>query len=425
MLQYKKYFICSFGTMVLALGACNKTEILPVYTVDPAYPAPITTSNIIVEGNTKFALNIYRELVDESQNQILSPYSISTAMAMAYAGSDGNTATEIKNVMGFGLNIGSFHTAYNQVTNSIENNINSSPNSEVNIVNKIWRSPDISFLPDYEQIMTNSYLSPIDITDFTQSAAARQLINDWVSTETHQLIPELLPDGFINNETATVLVNAIYFKSDWAHQFDTFSTNYRPFTTSNSSTVSTKMMSDLIPTNELKFTEDADAEVLELFFKDQKSSMLIVLPKNAGLGINNFVQQHLTYARLNQWLDDLAYPAAGSNFSVGIPKWKFDSDFDLVATLETMGIADAFKEYANFQKMSEAGLFIDKIKHVATIETHEGGVEAAAATAIGFAVTSVPPVARTIVANRPFVFLIKDTETDAILFIGHVQDPTE
>lgn len=425
MIQYKKYFLGSFLGMLLAVGACNKTEILPVYTVEPALPAPAVSSNSIIEGNTKFALNIYRELVDESQNQILSPYSISTAIAMAYAGADGNTATEIQNVFGFGLNTSNFHTAYNQLTSSIENNINSSPNSEVNIVNKIWRSPDLSFLLDYEHIMTNSYLSPIAITDFSQSAAARQLINDWVDTETHHLIPELLPNGFITDQTATVLVNAVYFKSDWAHQFDTFGTNYQSFTTSNNSTVSTKMMADLIPTNELKFTEDADAEVLELFFKDQKSSMLIVLPKNASLGINSFVQQYLNYARWNQWLDDLAYPAAGSNFSVGLPKWKFGSDFDIAETLEGMGMIEAFKETANFQKMSEHGLFIDKIKHKAVIEAHEGGVEAAAATAVGFAITSVPPVARTIIANRPFVFLIKDTETDAILFIGHVQNPTE
>lgn len=421
MIQYKKYFLGSFGAMLLTLGACNKTEVL----TPPPSPPAIISANTVIEGNTKFALNIYRELVDESKNQILSPYSISTAIAMAYAGADGNTATEIQNVFGFGSNTSNFHTAYNQLTNSIENNINSSPNSEVNIVNKIWRSPNLTFLPTYEQIMTNSYLSPIDITDFTQSAAARQLINGWVDTETHHLIPELLPDGFINNQTATVLVNAVYFKSDWVHQFDPFRTSPQSFTTSNNSTVSAPIMSDLIPTNELKFTEDADAEVLELFFKDQKSSMLIVLPKNASLGINSFVQQYLNYTRLSQWLDDLAYPVANSNFSVGLPKWKFNSDFDIAETLEAMGMVEAFKETANFQKMSELDLFIEKIKHIAVIEAHEGGVEAAAATGVGFGTTSIPPVARVFIANRPFVFLIKDTETDAILFIGHVQNPTE
>lgn len=424
MFRYKKNILLPLLGLTLIVGACNKMEIKDIHEVQTAPPSPTTSNSQVVEGNTRFALNIYRELVDENANQILSPYSISTAMAMVYAGADNNTANEIQSVMGFGVNNSNFHVAYNQLTNAIESNVSSSQNSTLNIVNKIWRSPNITFFPAFEHTMNNDYLSPVDITDFTQSATARQIINDWVDNETHQLIPELLPEGFITNQTATVLVNAVYFKSDWVHQFDTFRTSYQPFTTSNASSVSTKMMSDLIPTEDLKFTEDNDVEVLELFFKDKKSSLLILLPKNTSLGINQFVQQHLTYTRLDQWLDNLAYPPAGSNFHVSIPKWKFESDFDLAGTLETMGISEAFKEIADFSKMSEYNLFIDKIKHKAVIEAHEGGVEAAAATAVGMAVTSVPPIARSFVANRPFVFLIKDTETNSILFIGHVQDPS-
>ena len=420
MLQYKNCFF--FLAILFSLAACNKTDIAPIPT-PPSPPPPTSSSTQIVTANTQFALDIYREVVDESKNQILSPYSISTALAMVYAGADGNTATEIQNVLGFGANTPSFHQNFNHNTTSIESNISSPLNSELNVVNKIWRSPNLSFLPDFEQTMNSDYLAPVDVIDFTQNTLAKQTINQWVEQETHQLIPELLPDGFISNNTATVLVNALYFKADWAHQFPSHATQQQAFTTSSNTIVHTAMMAELIPTNELQFTEDVEAEVLELFFEDNASSILIVLPKNQNLGLNNFVQQKLTKTRLDQWLNDLAAPPAGSNFSISLPKWDFESDFDLVATLQTMGLHDAFSEAANFSKMSQSHLFIDKIKHKAVIEAHEGGVEAAAATAAGGVITSIPPISKTIVANRPFVFLIKDTETNSVLFIGHVQDP--
>lgn len=419
-----KHYKISFYSLALSLSlvACDKTNIS---TNPPAPNPPTTTQSQVVQGNSQFALDIYQELVDENENQMLSPYSISTALAMVYAGADANTATELQNVMGYGVNNTNFHQVFNQLTNSIEQNVSSPTNSEVNVVNKIWRSNNLSFLPAFETIMNNQYLAPVVATDFTQSAAARQQINNWVDQETHQLIPELLPNGFISDQTASILVNALYFKADWEHQFTPGMTQSQSFKTSNS-TVNTDMMSELIPTNMLKFTEDVDAEVLELFFKDKQSSMLVILPKDQNIGINNFVQQKLSKAKVDQWLNDLDYPTpSGSNFSIQLPKWDFENDFDLVTTLKALGINDAFSvSAANLSKMTDTPLFVDKIKHKTVISTHEGGVEAAGSTAVGTAVTSVPPIERTITANRPFVFIIKDTETNSILFIGHVQDPS-
>jgi len=414
----------SFYSLTLLLGvvACDKTAVEP--NISPPNPSATTQSQII-SGNSQFALDIYQELVDENENQMLSPYSISTALAMVYAGTDGNTATEFQHVMGYSSNNNNFHQTFNQLTSSIEQNVSRPANSEINVVNKIWRSTNLDFLPTFETTMNNEYLAPVVATDFAQSAAARQQINNWVDQETHQLIPELLPDGFITNLTATVLVNAIYFKADWDHPFTPGLTHPQQFKTT-SSTVTTDMMSDLIPTSNLRFTEDADAEVLELFFKDKQSSMVVVLPKDQNIGINNFVQQILSKTKIDQWFDDLDYPTqTNSNFSIQLPKWSFENDFDLVSTLEALGLNDAFiSGVCNLSKMADAPLFIDKIKHKTIISTDEGGVEAAGATAIGIGFTSVPPIQRTITANRPFVFIIKDTETNSILFIGHVQDPS-
>lgn len=414
----------SFYSLALLFGvvSCEKT---PINTAPSPQNSPPTTQSQIVSRNSQFAVDIYQELVNENENQMLSPYSISTALAMVYAGTDGNTTTEFQNVMGFGLNDNTFHQNLNQLTNSIEQNVNRPANSEVNVVNKIWRSIGLDFLPDFETTMNNDYLAPVVATDFSQSAAARQEINDWVDQETHQLIPELLPDGFISNQTASVLVNAVYFKADWEHQFTPSSTQVQTFKTT-SSTVSADMMADLIPTNNLRFTEDGDAEVLELFFEDKQSSIVVILPKDQNRGINDFVQQTLSRTRVEQWFDDLVYPSpSNANFSIQLPKFSFDSDFDLVTTLQDLGLHDPFiPGVCNLSKMADASLFIDKIKHKTVISADEGGVEAAGSTAIGIGFTSVPPIARTIIANRPFVFIIKDTETNSILFIGHLQDPS-
>lgn len=413
----------SFYTLTLLLGltACDKTNVEPINTP----PQTTITQSQVVSGNSQFALDIYQELVDENENQMLSPYSISTAMAMVYGGAAGNTATELQNVMGYGANNNNFHNTFNQLTNNIEQNVSSPANSEVNVVNKIWRSQNLSFLSTFENLMNNEYLAPVVATDFSQPVAARQQINNWVSQETNQLIPELLPSDFITDRTASVLVNAVYFKADWEYQFTPGLTQQQQFKTS-SSTVMTDMMSELIPTNLLRFTEDGDAEVLELFFKNKQSSMVVVLPKDVNIGINNFVKQKLSKTKIDQWFNDLTYPTPNnSNYSVQLPKWDFKNDFDLVDVLKVLGINDAFSgANCDLSKMSDAPLVVDKIKHKTVITTDEGGVEAAGSTAVGIGVTSVPPVARTITANRPFVFMIKDTETNSILFIGHVQDPS-
>lgn len=414
----------NFYSLVLLLSvvSCNKTSVTP----NPSpQPSPTSSQSQIISGNSQFAVDIYQELVDENENQMLSPYSISTALAMVYAGSDGNTATELQQVMGYGSNNSNFHQIFNRLTTNIEQNVSSPTNSEVNVVNKIWRSSSLNFLPNFEATMNNEYLAPVVPIDFSQSAAARQQINNWVDQETHQLIPELLPTDFISDQTVSVLVNAVYFKADWEHQFSPSATQAQTFKTT-SSTVSADMMSDLIPTNTLRFTEDADAEVLELFFKDKQSSIVVVLPKDQNMGINDFVQQKLSKTKVDQWFDDLDYPSNNnSNFSIQLPKWSFENDFDLATALQNLGLNDAFRQgVCNLSKMADAPLFIDKIKHKTVISTDEGGVEAAGSTAVGIGITSVPPIERTIRANRPFVFIIKDTETNSILFIGHLQDPS-
>lgn len=415
--------ICFFGF------ACQKVETTLLPNTGSS-PTSNLSNNQIVNKNNDFAINLYRTVVDEEENQFLSPYSVSNAMAMVYAGANGMTANELQNVLGFDANTLSFHRSFNGVRQNIDNNLNSASNGSFSIVNKIWHDHSFTFLPSFENIMTTEYNAPIDAVDFGQAEDTRQTINSWVNQATQQLIPELLPQGFIQSNTKTVLVNALYFKTDWLHPFNQYTTSSQSFQTTNS-TVMTDMMSDLVPTEDIRFTEDTQAEVLELFLADKKSSMVIVLPKNANIGLDNFVQQHVTPTQVNTWLEDLSAPAPNSNFSIKMPKWDLSSQFDIKAALSKMGVTTLFIPTFSAQpigcdltNMTEFPVYVENITHKAVIECHEGGVEAAASTAVGIVLTSVPPIAKTITADHPFVFFIRDIETNSILFIGHVQNPT-
>ncbi len=409
---------CFFLALIMYLTACDKDDPVPPNLSNSS--GSVTTS-LLVSANTQFALDLYKEVVDQDKNQVLSPFSISSALAMTYAGANANTAAEMQNVFGF-FPSNSFHQDFNSLSNQIESNVNSPDSSEINVVNKIWRNQDISFLPDFNNIMTQDYQAPVDVTDFSQAATARQLINQWVNNETHSLIPDLLPSGFITNNTKSVLVNAVYFQADWLHPMNLF-TQRQAFTTSANVVDSADMMTGSIPGADMKYTEDTEAKVLELFFDDKQSSMLFILPKDPTAGIDYFVKQILTSSRLDQWIADLAPAYPGAHFSVNIPKWDFGSSFDLAETLGAMGMPEAFSNSADFSKMSSTPLKIEKVIHKAVIKTHEKGAEAAAATAVGVGVTSSPNISGSFTADRPFVYIIKDTETNSILFIGHVQNP--
>lgn len=423
MIQYKNY-LCLL--ILLAIIGCKETETVNPQN-NPTNSLPPTTTATVIAGNTQFAIDIYKEVVDEDKNQMLSPYSISSALAMVYAGTDNNTSVEMQNVLGFGANNSNFHQTFNQLSNTVENTINSAQDNEINIINKIWRHNNFHFLPSFENIMTNDYSAPVVSANFKQKEATRQAINSWVDQETNQLIPELLPNGFITNQTVSVLVNAIYFKADWFQHFNPNTTQQLPFTTNAGTTVNTDMMTAEIPRDHTKFTEDSDVEILELFFEDKKSSILLVLPKDQTMGINNFVHQVLSKNRVDQWLNDLAMPTPNGLVDVSIPKWKFNTDFKLKNPLKSLGIKDAFSAACDLSKMAEAPLFIEEVIHKTAITVKEEGIEASAATAvsIGLVGSVTPPyVIKTFTADRPFVFMVKDTETNSILFIGHVQDPS-
>jgi serpin B len=411
------------ASVLLGLGlvSCEKAAELPIES--PVTSDPPLTSSQMVNSNNTFALDIYKKVVDEDQNQILSPYSISTALAMTYAGADGNTATQMQSVFGFGANNNTFHTDFNQTKTNIENNINSSPNNQIKILNKIWRNSTYSFLPSFETTMNNTYGAPVVATNFSQPTAARQQINNWVEQETNQLIKDFLPVGFIQSNTATVLVNALYLSADWEHPFDTNRTTLTPFATSSGNMTNVKMMEQEIACNNLRFMEDSQAEVLELYLKDKKAAVTFILPKSTTIGINSFVQ-NMTGSQLDGWLNGLTVPNfPGQNFKVKLPKFDFETILSVKSPLQQLGMTDAFTSAVNLSKMGPGNLEISDVQHHTAVKFFESGIEAAAATAVGIFVTSTPPIARTVELNRPFLVLIREVETGGILFMGHVQQP--
>lgn len=410
MKTYRNYLMAA---TVLLLTACQKSTPTPT-------PLPPLTTSQQVQNNNQFAWNLYKEVVDETENQLLSPYSISTALAMVYAGADGNTATQMQQVFGFGANNATFHQDFNQLKLDLQSNINRPSNSQFKVVNQLWRNNQINFLPTFETTMQNEYAAPVLARSFETPTLIRQEINDWVEQETNQMIQDFLPQGFVKTNTATVLVNALYLSADWEVPFDVNRTSPQSFQASTGSTT-VDMMTSLIPCSNLKYTQNSSVEVLELYLKDRATAITLILPQTAGI---NTLVQNTSHTQLEQWLDSLATPNAGnSNFSIYLPKFDFTSSRSVIEPLKGMGMTDAFSTVADFSKMANGRLQIGAIQHKAAIKLHESGVEAAAATAAGIFVTSVPPVERVVNINKPFIMLIREVETGSILFVGHVDNP--
>ncbi len=412
MKTYRNYLM---AVTILLLTACQKEKSTPA----PLPQPPLTTSQQ-VQNNNQFAWDLYQEVVDETENQLLSPYSISSALAMTYAGADGNTATEMQQVFGFGANNSTFHQDFNQLKLDLQANINRPSNSQLKVVNQLWRNNQVNFLPAFETTMQNEYAAPVLARSFETPELIRQEINHWVEQETNELVQELLPEEFIKRNTATVLVNALYLSADWEIPFNVTSTSPQPFHASTGSTT-VDMMTTSIPCSNVKYMEDNSVEMLELYLKDRATSITILLPKKGSI---NTLVQNTSHTQLEQWLDSLATPnAMNSNFSIYLPKFAFTSARSVVGPLQNMGMVDAFNSEADFSKMAEGELQIGDIRHKAAIKLHEGGIEAAAATAVGVIVGGVPFVERVVNINKPFVMLIREVETGSILFVGHVDNP--
>jgi serpin B len=372
----------------------------------------------LTNGNSEFALDLYQELRDIDSNLFFSPYSISLALVMTYAGAKGDTAQQMADTLHFTLPQERLHPAFNALDLALTGQSGENEeNFKFNIANSMWGQVGINFNSEFLDVLALNYGAGMRLLNFQQDPeAARIRINNWVSEQTENKITDLIPKWGIDTLTTLVLTNAIYFKATWEYAFPEDWTRDGTFTLLNNTQVTVSMMS-WVSGEVVRYAEGDGYQAVELPYKGTSMSMLIILP---ALDRFEEFENMLTAECVNEIAENLRR----SFVNVRMPKFKFETSLKLTDTLAEMGMPIAFTPQADFSGITtDRPLPIDQVLHKAFVSVDENGTEAAAATVV-ILTFGFPPQPTTVSIDHPFIFLIRDTNTGTILFLGRVLDPT-
>jgi serpin B len=420
----KKGFLCILVVVLLCLTSCVQAvagEI--VQSEKPRVTSPEvneTDLTSLVEGNSAFAFNLYQALREENGNLFYSPYSISLALAMTYAGARGETEQQMADTLHFTLSQNRLHPAFNSLDIELGKRGEGAKGKDdegfrLHIVNAIWGQKGYHFLPTFLDVLAENYgagLRPLDFANAPEKS--RLTINNWVSDQTEGRIEDLIPQGLIDILTRLVLTNAIYFNAAWQYPFKEEVTGDSQFYRLDGEEVTVPMMRQ---TESFGYTEDDNYQAVELPYDGGELSMVILLPR---AGQFEAFEESLNAEQVSAIVNALDQ----RQVALAMPKFEFESAFKLKEVLMAMGMPVAFTEAADFSGMTGGhDLFISAVVHKAFVSVDEAGTEAAAATAVIMRVTALPGAPVEFTANRPFIFLIRDIETGSILFVGRVLNP--
>ncbi|MFB6131940.1 MAG: serpin family protein [Halanaeroarchaeum sp.] len=419
---------------MLALAGCQAPASDRTTTDEPTTTTPddgTTTQSPVDDerlaelaaGNANFALDLHRNLAEaEGGNQFLSPYSISVALAMTYAGARGETATQMRETLRYTLGQ-DIHPAFEDLQAALERRetaVDPVEGDEVQafelaIANALWGREGYPFAEDYLSLLEEHYGGGLRQADFAgDPEGARARINDWVADRTEDRIENLLPSGSITPATVLVLTNAIYFMAGWQFQFDPEETTPGTFTALDRSTATVPMMQQTLQTN---YADLDGAKAIELPYVGREVSMVLVLPDQ---GTSETFERKLTGDRLFEIFDALG----DANGELRMPRYEYEFEVQLSDALSALGMPIAFGSGADFGGMVEgdgAALWIDEVFHRAFVSVDEEGTEAAAATGVVMD-ESAAQESFDLTIDRPFLFCIRDRPTNAVLFLGRVVD---
>ena len=372
----------------------------------------------LVAGNNAFALNLYARLKTADGNLFFSPYSISTCLAMTYAGARGDTSAQTARALHFNTNQNQLAVSFGELQRQL-NKAREKRGIELDIANGLWAQRDHPFLAAFLDVTKQDYDATLKQVDFRiQTETARMEINDWVDNKTKGMISGLIQPGVLGPMTRLVLVNAIYFKGRWAREFEKHNTTKAPFSVTPARKLQTPLMN---LTADFKYSEVEGLQLLELPYAGDDLAMVVLLPRKTD-GLKD-MEELLNEQALSSWLAQ----SREQKVAVILPKFKLTAQFSLAKTLIEMGMTDAFSPRADFSGMDGGrDLFISEVVHKAFVDVNEEGTKAAAATgtvmkSLALMRPSPIPIFR---ADHPFLFLIRDTRSGSILFLGRVVDPT-
>jgi serpin B len=396
-----------FASTLLLLSAVGCAQPRVVTTVD-------ADMAVVVEGNNAFALDMYQEAAGTEGNLFFSPFSITAALSMVYAGAEGESEAEIASAMGvtdealwhdklgllFDDLVGPHHRPYT-----------------LSGANRVWAQEGLDVQASFEDLMAEAYNAPLERLDISADPdKATDKINRWVSRQTRGFIPELFERGDISAATMLVLCNAVYFEGDWAEQFEEDQTSDGAFFTLDGGQVQASLMHH---TASYGYAELDGLQVAELPYEGDELSMVVLLPEEDD-GIYE-LEAELSPETLASWVDAIQ----PREVEMTLPSFTMDYELPLKDTLKALGIEQIFDAgAADLSGMVPGGgLYIEAARHKAYVDVFEHGTRAAAATGFGADLTAAPE-SIVFTADHPFVFLIRDMLTGSILFMGRVEDPS-
>jgi serpin B len=367
----------------------------------------------LISGNTRFAFDLYHKLFAAGENFVYSPHSLSISLAMTYAGARGTTEEQMKQSLNFTLPQNQLHPAFNTLDQVLYSRMDKDGAVRLQVTNALWGQQGYPFLESFLDTLAENYDAGMQVVNFSRPEEARRLINQWAGKQTKDRIQELVPPGVINGATALILANATTFDGKWLHPFAANATYDDAFTLLDGSQVTVPMMTQAA---NLGYAEQAGVQFVELPYKGDDLSMVILLPDE---GTFEDYAQSSNPAKLDTIPGDLKLTAV----RLTMPKFQFDAEFRLKEVLMDMGMTEAFGD-ADFSGIDGTReLFISEVCHGAFIAVDEAGTEAAAASAVIMGRKGEMMPEKEIKVDRPFLFLIRDIKTGAILFLGHVVNP--
>jgi serpin B len=379
----------------------------------------------LVQGNNAFALALYQKLRGNETNLFFSPYSISLALAMTYAGVRGDTAIQMAKALHITLSQDHLHPAMNALDqeiapdgDNVQANNNNNAGFRLNIANGIWGQAGFPFLPAYLDLLAQDYGGGMYQADFVHAAdVSRKAINDWVAQQTQGKITNLFPQGALDDTTRLVLANAFYFKATWENSFDPAGTKNEPFYLLDGSQISVAMMDAKRQASYL-YAESSHYQAVGLPYANSNVMMVVLMPLPG-----DFTELEAGLTALQ--LDGILYGMTHQSLNLSMPKFKLETVLDLKSTLISLGMPDAFDKNADFSGMDgKKDPYIADILHKAYVNVDENGTEAAAATGVVMGIMAMPaqPVI-SVSIDHPFLFLLYDSRTKTILFLGRVMNP--
>jgi serpin B len=405
------FFACKSKNMAEWEKSDNQGQEPPAHTIANNQQVGQMTEKIIDSS-----LGFYQSLSQQQpgENLSFSPASLNMAMAIVYSGSRAETQKQISDVFGFDRNLDVFHPSYAAYFASLLN-IALDTTVEFDLANRVFLEQTYPVTPDYASAVENWHRGAFEKLDFKNNTSlAEASINQWVEQITRDRIKDLIPSGSLSSLTRLVLVNALYIKSSWKYPFDKYRTTVKNFTTWQGNLVRTKFM--IQGQKGIPFYEHSNFIAMELPYTTPDLSIIFIRPNATKVpDISKYVPDAKTYQEILEGLRP-------QEVVMEIPSFKIESEFSLNNLLIDAGVKDAFDQRADFSGITGyKDLSVSNVFQKVFFEIDEEGSEAAAATGAVMVTTSMPidpPKIKEFIADRPFLFILKENKYNTPLFVG-------